>query len=100
MHEASLAVEHRVVADRAHRERGRARVGRHPAVAGALREGPVARVAGGSPHLVGDLLGLELGLLHADHVGGLGGEELDEALLPRRPEPVDVPGDELHRRPR
>src|SRR6266436_5374796 len=100
VHETALAVQHRVVADDARRERGRAGVGDHPAVAGTLREGPVAGVTSGGPHLVGHLLGLELGLLHADEVGGLGGQEPGEPLLPRRAKPVDVPGDELHERPR
>src|SRR6266436_897216 len=100
VHEAPLAVEDRMVAHGARRERGLAGIGDHAAIAGTLRESPVARVAPGAPHPVGDLLGLELGLLHADEVGGLGGQEIGKALLPRRAEPVDVPGDELHERPR
>src|SRR5215471_7551495 len=93
-----LRVEARAPALRGHGERLGARVRHHSAVAPPLREAPGRAVALGSAHVVGDLLLLELGLLRTQDVRPLGPEQAEEPLLPRRPETVDVPGDELQRR--
>src|SRR4029453_13603447 len=64
-----------------------------------LGEAPVRAVAARRAHLLGQLLRLHLGFLHAYYVGLLRFEKVEEALLPRRAQPVDVPGHQDHRGP-
>jgi hypothetical protein len=58
-------------------------VGDDAAIALLLGEAPVRAVALGRAHLLGELVRLELGLLHADRVRPAGSKEIHEALLPR-----------------
>src|SRR6185312_5326849 len=70
--------------------------GGHAGVALLLAPVPLTVVAVRVQDLGGELVGLGLGLLQADHVGLLALEPLAEALLPCGADAVDVPRDQFH----
>jgi hypothetical protein len=67
------------------------RIGDDAAIPLLLGEAPVGPVAVGGAHLVGELVFLDLGLLDAEDVRELGGQEIGQPLLPRGAQAVDVP---------
>ena len=72
-------------------------VDRHPAVALLGRRIPVETVVPvGAEARVGELVFLRLGLLHADHVGGLPVQPVEETLAGRRTDAIGVEADDAH----
>src|SRR5690606_32863916 len=94
---AALVVERRPAEPRAQLVRLAPAVDRHPAVAlpgDRVAEGDV--VAAGPEFLAQELVLLGLGLLHAEDVGVLFAEPVEEALVGGRTDAVGVEADDAH----
>src|SRR5207249_3775857 len=96
VHDPSLAVERGRAELDAGADRLGPRIGDDAAIALLLGHAPVGPVTVGLAHLVADLVFLDLRLLHAEEIGALRCHEVEEALLPRGAQAVDIPRDELH----